>query len=683
MPVTKTRKGPTLKKALRPLVVGKYPETPFYEDVYCPKAWPAENIEWRLRWMPAAARDVGLQRELKQAAFDDVLFFFNAMCWCFEPRGTVKVRPFCTWPHQDPAILAMDKAITDAEVTEAPIDLVVDKSRGQGATWMFLLIFLRRWLRDPMFSAGLVTRNEGLVDSLRDPDTLMWKIVWELGMLPYWMLPEGFDITKNRNVSEHSLANPENGASIVGYAATGDVARGGRKSVFVFDEAAAFKPGDDYAALDSTQHVTNCRFLVSTHLGDSGAYYTAATQARANDNNAVLVVLDWKDNPTQNAKLYRMVNNKIFEADPQNPLRPDELELIKKQHVRLRRRGYKIADKLRNTWYNEQCLRPGATPRGIAQELDRDPKGSVSKVFNHDTLKLVEAESARPPEVEGNLVYDPETARVRPPYVAESDLGDLKLWIRPGLDGAIPPGLYVIGADVSSGTGGDFTSNSVACIINRMTGEQVGEWASNSVIPSKFAYLLAALGYWFHGAELIVESNFAGAMVKLLIGEIAYQNLYYRETDLEGYTGTHVKSKKAGFWMKDDNVKLGLFEGMQAAMAEKAFRPRSLALLKECPEYEWKNGHIIHVGSARSDDEGSKGKAHGDRVIAASLAWMLCDEGPVFTDDDEAPIKAPPGSMAEMLQIHDEQEGQSGDPWEEEDIDIFCGAGAGTGDPWD
>ena len=668
MALTKQRTVPRLKRRPVRLVSGKFKDAAFYSPVYCPKATPAENIEWRIRWRTAAMLDRGLQKALRQAAFDDVLFWFNAFCWCSEPRKAEKVWPFCTWPHQDPIILAMDKAISDSEVSQSPIDVLLDKSRGQGATWMYLLIFLRRWLRDPMFSAGLVTRNEKLVDSMQDTDTLLWKLAWEIPRLPKWLLPEGFALAKHRNVTDHTLANPENGASIVGYAATKDVGAGGRKTVFAMDEFARFKLGDDYAALDATQHVTYCRFVVSAHKGDAGAFYQMVQHKE--DTNAVRLTMRWEDNPTENAKLYRVVHGKIFEADPRpgNRLGPADLALISEQHKKLKRRGYKIEDKLRNTWYNEECLRLGATPRGIAQELDRDPKGSVAKVFDSETLKVAKAEYARPPLLQGTLIYDSETAKVRAPYVSQSDTGELKLWTRPGLDGEMPFGLYVVGGDVSAGTAGDYTSNSVASVINKMTGEQVAEWTSNSTIPARFGYVLAALGYWFHTAELIVEANFGASCMKILVEELMYPNVYYREVEDVGHKKT---TKRAGYWMKDDNAKLGLFETMQEAMAEGKFVARSAALYDECPEYEWRGGRIVHIGSTKSDDEGGKGKAHGDRVIAASLAWRQCDQEPILDTDEEIPMAPPPGSMAERLQEYDREQGQSGDPWLEEGIDIF------------
>jgi len=670
------KKPPSSKRIGLPKSKSK--TTPYYAPEYCPKANPIENLEWRLRWRKAAATDRIIQRDFRQAAFDDVLFFFNAFGWCFEPRARQKIRPFCTWPHQDPAIVTMDQAITDSENLQKQIDVVVDKSRGQGATWIYLMLFLRRWLRDELFSAGLVTRNEKLVDSPRDPDTLMWKVIWALQMLPYWMIPEGLDLSKHRNLNEHSLINPANGATIVGYSATGDVARGGRKTVFAMDELAAFKQGEDYNALNSTQHVTNCRFLVSTYLGDIGAYYDAATQ----EGNAVKIIMDWKDNPTCNAKLYRVVKGQFFEFDPKrgNRLGPKEYEIIKEQHSKLKQRGYKIEDVPRNIWYNEQCLRPGATPRGIAQELDRNPHGSVAKIFDGMILKRMLDSQARIPVVQGRLIYNPETSTIQNPFIIESDEGELKLWFKPSMNWEVPPGSYVLGADISAGTSGAYTSNSVATIINRMTGEQVAEWTSNSTIPVRFASVCVVLARWFENALIIPEANFGGSFMKELVEEIGYENVYYREREI---VGLHQKTQQPGFWMTNDDTKLKLFESMQEAMAEGSFRPRSRAMIDECKQYEWKNGKIIHVGSTKTDDEGSKGKAHGDRVIAASLAWMGCTEEPFTGEENEAETPVFEGTMAARLAETDRNRQEDGDPFEVETLDLFDNRQLSlANDPW-
>lgn len=639
--------------------------TPYIDQV--PKDI-VENLKWRLQWRSLALKDEGIQKAFKQAAFSDVLFWLNAFCWCFEPRALAgnRVRPFVSWPHQDPAAIELDNSIDESADAETPMDIVVDKSRGQGATWLYLLILLRRWLRDDMFTAGLVTRTESLVDSARDPDTLMWKIVWMIQRLPFWMLPEGLDLERDRSHTKHSLYNPENGATIVGYSATGDVARGGRKSVFAMDELAAFKPGEDYEAINATTHVTRCRWLVSTFKGDSGAYYDAAKE----DGNAKVIVLDWKDNPTENRGLYRVEKGLIIPLEGSFCER--DHEHIKRQHKQLRRRGYVIEGKIRNIWYNAQCLRPASTPRGIAQELDRDPRGSVAKVFSTEILKDSLARYTEPPLQRGRFVFDTETASPMQPYIVESEFGELSLWVKLDARGLPPYGRYIVGEDIGGGGGGSYTANSVASVLNRDTGEQVAEWASNTTEPSRFAYVSVALCKWFYNALLIPEANFDGGFFKAIEDGPGYFNMWMRETEIAGYKEL---TKKSGFWMKDDNTKLALFEMMQFMMASGAYVPRSAAMIKECSEYEWKNGKIIHVGSTRTDDEGAKGKAHSDRVIAASLSVYAMNEVGGGSDDlieEDDRQEVPAGSMAERLREHDEREGATGDPWVDEGVDIFA-----------
>src|SRR3990172_4776802 len=116
---------------------------------------------------------------------EDVLFWMGAMCWAFDPRSKEKVKPFIPYSHQEEVFVAMDRAIDESEASERPLDVLLDKSRAQGGTFGYLWIDLRRWLRDRMFSAGYVTRNEDLVDSKTDSNTVLWKIAWAIERLPF------------------------------------------------------------------------------------------------------------------------------------------------------------------------------------------------------------------------------------------------------------------------------------------------------------------------------------------------------------------------------------------------------------------------------------------------------------------------------------------------------------------
>ena len=208
----------------------------------------------------------------------------------------------------------------------------------------------------------------------------------------------------------------------------------------------------------------------------------------------------------------------------------------------------------------------------------------------------------------------------------------------------------------------------------------MAEWASNAFTQQRFAHVVVALARWFHGALLIPEANFASAFLKTVWEVLQYQQIWRRKVEVVGFKELQ---KNVGFWMKDDDLKLRIFETLQAAMAQGAFVPRSKLLLEEMPQYEWKGGRIVHSGSAKTQDESAKGRAHGDRVIAAALAWHVCDQEPMLThEDDEQPIVVPPGSMAARLAEHDAARQAVGDPWDSAGLDVFYGERILRGDDW-
>lgn len=601
---------------------------------------PVENLRWRVAWRTAAITDKTIQHAFYDACMDDVLFFFNAAGWLFEPRGEHKIIPFATWPHQDPCILKMDQAISDSEARMEPIDVLLDKSRGQGATWMYLTIFLRRWLRDSMFSAGLVTRNEKLVDSMTDPDTLLWKFCWALDKLPPWMLPAGYA----RNVTDHVVLNNANGATITGFAATGDVAKGGRKTAFALDELGQLDwitAGKDYLAMDSTQHVTNCRFGVSTYGADRGAFYEAVNE----ESDAIKLILDWHDNPIQNRLAYKLDS----EWRPTAVRFEEQAEVERyvgknyKRLQRLQRRGHTMENKVRSPWYDSECSRPNATPRSIAKELDRNPRSAVGKLFDMNLLDRMTRDSCQPPLWQGKCVVDSESAQVR--GLIRQENGPLKLWFAPGLDNMVPHGRFVIGCDISAGGQGAYSSNSVACGIDSDTGQQVFEYTVKGLLPTHFARVCVGLARWFRGAYLGWESTGPGSIFdREIIEELRYYNIYYRTVRQLG--GTRVE-KKPGWWNGNDSDKGLLFEQFCIGMEEGKMVPRSEDLIKECGQYEWAdNGKIIYaatkVHSAAAD------KAHGDRCVAGGVAWLLCKDRLQTGLDTDASLKNNPpyGSWA-------------------------------------
>ncbi|MCC6508118.1 MAG: hypothetical protein IT423_03365 [Pirellulaceae bacterium] len=507
-------------------------------------------------------------------------------------------------------ILAMDETITEAMETQHPVSLTLKKSRAQGGTYCYLAVTMYRAMKESGFTTGLVTRNEKLVDSNVNDSAVMYKVAWMLDRLPGWMLPGGY----SRNTTDHVI-KLKNESGWSGYSATGDVARGGRTSIFCFDEPGSeeFVAGNqDYKMLSSVAHVSNCIFLVSTFGLDSGVFYESATDP---DNKRVYN-LSWKDNPDHSKNIYT-VKEGVAVA-----LRPDEQGEVNKYiatHQReikaIERRGHKIEGHVQSPWYNAHRMQPGATPRFIARELDEDCRGAVGKVFNPDLLDRMKRQHCQGPVWVGNPVFDSETCKLTGLIPRED--GSLRLWFRPGIDNSPPLGPFTAGADIASGGVGAYSSNSVLTALDDRTGEQVLEYTIKGMEPRPFARRVVGLCMWLRNALLGWEdSGVSGGFAKE-IGEVLYYgNVFMRNT--EQY-GTQKKSRKPG-WPCQDKHKADMFEQMALAMEDGKFIPRSEEMIVECGEYEWDGDKIVHVPTK---NKGLTEKNHADRAIAMAGCWKV------------------------------------------------------------
>jgi hypothetical protein len=572
---------------------------------------PVENLEWRIRCRERALVDERFRSALLQACETDVLFFFAFALWVHEPRAKVKTKPFIPWKHQEAVILAMDEAITEAMATEHPVSVTLKKSRAQGGTYTYLGVQIRRALTEKGFSSGLVTRNEKTVDS-KDPSAVMNKLSDMLDKLPVWMM-DGKPY--ERNITDHTIRIPKTDAIWIGYSATADVARGGRTTLFAFDEVGSeefIANGIDYRIMSSVAHVTNCIFLCSTFGADTGVFYESATDP----DNTRVYALDWKENP-EHAKLAYIKKDGVVTA-----INPDEQEQVEKyvsSHERelraIERRGHKIEGKFRSPWYDSHCLLPGATPRYIARELDMDAKGSSGKVFSPDLLDRMKKNHGKKPVWRGTPIFDSETLEFK--GLVPRDDGPLSLWFKPGIDNSPPLGPFAIACDIASGGVGAYSSNSVASGIDYRTGEEILEYVIKGLEPRPFARMVVGLCLWMRKALLGWEdSGVSGGFAKEVVEVCNYGNVFYRDVT---QLGSQKKSRKAGFPCRDAD-KADMFEQFALAMEKGDYTPRSEEMLKECGEYEWENGRIIH---SPTKNKGATEKNHGDRAIAAAGAWLV------------------------------------------------------------
>lgn len=617
------------------------------------------NLEYRIEIRERAESDRQFRRALMQACAADVLYWLNSCCWLYEPRPMVvdgyllpTQIPFITWSHQDEPIRQMRANLGQR-------DIGCEKSRGQGASWIGILLALHDWLFVPGAKVSLVSSSEKKTDDPDDADSLFWKIDQELKWLPEWMAGKR-DVDWKRNIQHHALVNIRNGASITGYACTGDIARGGRARWFLMDELASWPRGQDENAMRSTQQVTKSRLIVSTPEGTDGAYYRAMHEP----SNMIKLVLDWKDNPWQNRGLYRHVGSKMVAVDPvNNPLPANYENESKDMASRLRSKGFKLAGELRSPWYDNECDRTNATPQSIAKELDRDYGGSMYRVFGSDFFEKAER-NVMQPFMRGVLSYNKET--LVPEWDAV-DNGPMLLWTKLDAGRKPPKHSYVVGADLSSGLGGSYTSNSVAEVIDVTTMEQVFEYATNTVSPSDFADFCIALAHWFHDAYLIWEHNGPGSGFTSRVKDHRYPNVYMREVM---WVRGKKKHKAMGWWTNRE-TKERLFQELMRSVKTEEVKTHSDMLVKECGQYvrSGPQGKIEHILSISTEDDSSRGEAHGDRVMAFGVCLQGARDRPVvrqikkadgvFSMDDP-----PPFTIAARQKEYEDRLRSDAEPWD-------------------
>lgn len=618
----------------------------FYKNV--PKTLVA-NLEYRLNLRKKAQKDAGLRRAIITACRHDILYFLNAWCLIIEPRTRfdsrghkkAKVFPFITWEHQDYWFPKVREALGVRNVT-------VEKCRGEGWTWFECLAALQDFLFNENTPVGLVSSTEDKSDS-QSIGSIMGKIDWELTKLPTWMTGlKGRDRNNPkdwyRNAADHALINVRYGNQITAFAASPDTGRGDRFSWFGLDEHASDdwkKENKDERVLEALGGTTDSILSISTPKGAFGAFHRLV-HAPSSD---LKVTIDWRDNPSKNPGLYKLVNDVPVAVDPEkNPLHPDYnpptkeiIDLLS----RLRKRGYDLDSKTRSPWLDRECDRGTSNPQNVAQEIERDYGGSVARIFGQQCLQVAE-ESARPPDIYGMLsVYDDLS------YSFDRvENGAFLLWCQLDIHNKPPFRQYVVCADVASGDGGDYCSNSAIIVIDMSTGEQVMEFVSKTIKPPDFADRAIAIAKWFHNAFLAWEHMGPGASFTKQVRERGYGHCFERET-LDKFT--RKTTRKLGF----DNrgaAREALFGDLEREVRTGGVIIRSKYLAEELSQYIRNDrGKIQHV-SVNGDDA-----AHGDRVIAFGVGLQALKTRPLPKRESTAKkdwdglTEPPAGTLAHIL----------------------------------
>ncbi|MEM0951538.1 MAG: hypothetical protein AAGI66_05265 [Cyanobacteria bacterium P01_H01_bin.74] len=265
-----------------------------------PKDRLRSNLITRLKMLYLAKTDTSFRLKVLTLCERDILFWFTHFCWTFDPRKTQPHQPFLLYDFQKIMVPKLQHAINTGQ------DLLIEKSRDMGISWLVLLVFQHYWLFHKGANMHLGSRKQESVDRKGDISTLLEKVRYNLYRMPVWMRPKGFAEGAHDNLLR--VMNPENGNSITGESSNENFGRGGRYRAVLFDEF-PFWPAQD-AAYASAGQSTPCRIAIGTPYGKNNRF----AQLRFSGQTEVLTV-HWQEHPNKDAAWYAMQKKRLTEDE--------------------------------------------------------------------------------------------------------------------------------------------------------------------------------------------------------------------------------------------------------------------------------------------------------------------------------------------------------------------------------
>lgn len=618
---------------------------------------PEDNVRFRLRLHTLLAKDTGALANFLALSYLDPTIWFNSCYFVPNPRGKAgaRVSPFILYPNQVEAVRVLKQAIDNG------FDVMIDKSRDAGATFLVCGLITFYWFIQDSFTALVGSRIEDLVDRSTEivggtvagnEQSLFYKILFLLNTTPIYLQPK-------YQKSHMFLQNLQNGSSVTGQATSMGFAKGSRATVIMVDELAAVEPPIADALIENTADVANCVVFTSTQgpWGDAHPY----AKLLRNDKTKK-ITLDWSGHPLKNVGLYKSPQEGrliIYDVAHYRKQWPDVFKNIKSGvDINAERvagtypfvvdGGVSCFGQMRSVWIDAEFNRPGRTPRGMAQNVFRIPTGSSDLYFSFSLIEKLRDQTRRP-YYQGDINYVLDDSS----YIGEvwfeptGDNGVLSWWGELSNGRPFQGHNYVVGCDLSKGTG---TSNSVAAILDVNTNEIVGLLVTPYLSITDFAEKVVALCGWVGGnsAPLLVwEENGAPEFLKRL-DELGYYSLYVKENK----AGQKLKAGNRYGWrstMGPNGTKVEVLNKLDAALHEglrdaPRFPPLRIydeQTVNELASYVWYEGKAdIGPSTSQTDTSGAKA-AHGDRAIAvaiANLAKRQCEPGsgvtPKFFSED-------------------------------------------------
>ncbi|KKN77826.1 hypothetical protein LCGC14_0355630 [marine sediment metagenome] len=581
--------------------------TPFPKEVEvwtCPKTgWKVPkgemaNLAYREKILRAAEKDEGFQADIMAACKESLLLWVNAFSWTFHQMdvkdgqriiSTDADVPFITWEVQDRAFTELIRCLGECSNEEflKAIDILFDKSRDMGASWVCINFIHWLWLYRENAQMLELSRTEDYVDKPGNMKALFQRHDYINIWLPAWMTPPDCGYNQKYRTKMH-MKNALNGACIDGESTTQHAASGDRRIVSLLDEFAKVEKGA--LMRSATRDASLVRIVNSTGAGPGTEY------SKWKKSGMIKVFpLMWWDHPDKGKGRY-------LKQDPVTK-----------------------AWKIRSPWYDAECL--VRSPKEMAREIDAIDVEAGSMFFTIENIDKHIALFGREPKSRWDInwkkgISDDKIKNI----LRRKDVtkcmarrrkdGPLRIWTNLVSGRPDQTKDYIFGIDISKGQG---ASNSVVSIKCKQTKEKIAEWRDANTPPYELVRVAAALALWVGGRRKLPHMKWEMNLCGWDFGEILVKKYcypyYYR--NVRAGDVRDKKSKKFG-WHANTNSKALLLANYDRALAHGNYFNHSIWGLEEAKMYiNYPSGGI---GPACMVEENqSARKTHGDVVIADAL----------------------------------------------------------------
>lgn len=578
------------------------------------------NVEERLVVRGMARESLKVQVEEIEKCRRDIHYWIRMYVWQENPNLAESIGPFVPWGFQTKAI---DEILEAGESRE---DLLVEKSRDMGATWIFLLVddWLARFHKKRLLA---ISKSSDAVDH-KSLNSLFGKVDFIHKYLPDWMLGSRGRKSVDRNKMYFGF---EDGGEITGEASTGRAGVSGRAYTMFIDEFSQVK--EDWEVYHRTAATTGCRMFNGTHMGMGTAFY-----ALSQNESIRKLRFHWTQHPRKNQGLYRYDTEKCRMDFLEYDEGTDSIQVLAgPKYAYAPNFVFDLTGRptggphpgVRSPWYDKEFKRIGENESEMAKDQDINPKGSVAQFYQPLVIRKLKDDYAMPPLWEGDLEIDVERSRGIRFVKAGEKMGSgvasnrIKLWLRLNAQGLPPTSVYGLGADVSQGVG-----NTASCIsiCNGRTGEKVLQYVNASIYPNDLGTLAVALGWLFVDeegmpAKIIWEHVGPGATFgRRVWDELDYRNLYFHTK--ESNLGKQV-SDKPGWNPTSKESRLLVHSAYREALYNRRYLNRSGEALDETLAFKHIDGSVEHSQYRNVVDPAAARENHGDIVIPDVLSWWV------------------------------------------------------------